>query len=264
MLALACAAVAAGSLAGAASAAVPAPAPGPVLWADEFNAAGSPAFNPWEWTVRKGAHGPYSCATRRPKNVIQLWGVLAITARYEPDNTVCPTRDYTMAALSGTRLHGYGRYEARVHLPVAGSGIFPAFWAVGPDYGEWAATNWNAGEIDVMEFRGRLPDRASTVLHSLDSRGRHFYRRKDHYSGPFAGQWHTFAVDRRPGRIDWIIDGMIVWTQRPGAVPTGAWDFDHPFILRLNMQVGGWGGTPTPADFPRQYLVDYVRVYALP
>ena len=261
MLALACAAVAAGSLAGAASAAVPAPAPGPVLWADEFNAVGSP--DPAKWTVRKGALSSYSCATQRPENVIQVWGVLAITARYEPDNTVCPARDYTIAALNGMRLHGYGRYEARVHLPDAGSGIWPAFWAAGPDYGEWATTNWNAGEIDVMEFRGRLPGRVATALHSMDGRGRHFYRVME-FSGPFAGQWHTFAVDHRPGRIDWIIDGMIVWTQRPADVSTGAWDFDHPFILRLNMQVGNWGGTPTPADFPRHYIVEIVRVYALP
>ena len=43
----------------------------------------------------------------------------------------------------------------------------------------------------------------------------------------------------------------------------GAWVFDHPFFLILNLAVGGnWPGSPDAnTAFPARMKVDYVRVY---
>ena len=44
----------------------------------------------------------------------------------------------------------------------------------------------------------------------------------------------------------------------------GAWVFDHPFFLILNVAVGGGfvGGPSAETKFPQTMTVDYVRVYA--
>ena len=43
--------------------------------------------------------------------------------------------------------------------------------------------------------------------------------------------------------------------------PEGAWDFDKPMYVLLNVAVGGWAGRPTAAGYPASMLVDYVRMY---
>jgi beta-glucanase (GH16 family) len=79
--------------------------------------------------------------------------------------------------------------------------------------------------------------------------------------GTWAQTWHTYAVDRQPGRIDFLVDGETVWTQTQADAPAGAWDFDKPMYVLLNVAVGGWAGTPTPESYPASMLVDYVRAY---
>jgi hypothetical protein len=37
--------------------------------------------------------------------------------------------------------------------------------------------------------------------------------------------------------------------------------FNKEFHLLLNLAVGRFGGTPSPADYPRELLVDWVRVH---
>jgi beta-glucanase (GH16 family) len=58
-----------------------------------------------------------------------------------------------------------------------------------------------------------------------------------------------------------LVDGQTVWTQTRGDAPEGAWDFDKPMYVLLNVAVGGWAGTPTPESYPASMLVDYVRAY---
>ena len=44
---------------------------------------------------------------------------------------------------------------------------------------------------------------------------------------------------------------------------SGAWAFDQPFYLLLNVAVGGnWPGPPSSSTaWPQQMVVDWVRVY---
>jgi beta-glucanase (GH16 family) len=71
--------------------------------------------------------------------------------------------------------------------------------------------------------------------------------------------------------LDWIPDGLKLYVddepflefpnERRGS---GAWPFDHPFHLILNVAVGGnWGGKDGIADdvCPAQMEVAYVRVF---
>jgi beta-glucanase (GH16 family) len=77
--------------------------------------------------------------------------------------------------------------------------------------------------------------------------------------------YHVFAVDWKPGRIDWLLDGKTYHSLTPADLPAGAhWVFeDAAFFLLLNLAVGGlWPGYPdATTQFPQEYRIDYVRVY---
>ena len=80
----------------------------------------------------------------------------------------------------------------------------------------------------------------------------------------FADDFHVFAVEWEPRQIRFYGDGILYATDIPEDAPAGAsWPFDHPEYVLLNLAVGGeWPGYPDDKTrFPKQMLVDYVRVY---
>ncbi len=139
----------------------------------------------------------------------------------------------------------YGRAEIRARVP-AGRGLWSAFWLLPAD-------RESKPEIDVMEILGHDPDNVLMHLHpgngkaSLGSewRGR-----------AIATGWHTFAIDWRPGRLTWLVDGVQRWRVRGDSVP------DEPMYLVVNLAVGGdYPGPPAATTpFPSELAVDYVRV----
>jgi beta-glucanase (GH16 family) len=78
--------------------------------------------------------------------------------------------------------------------------------------------------------------------------------------------YHVYAVQWRPGRIQWSLDGHVYSTATPARLPAGkAWVYDNqPFFILLNLAVGGeWPKNPDGATkFPQTLYVDYVRVYS--
>ncbi len=123
-----------------------------------------------------------------------------------------------------------------------------------------------------MEGKGRLPDWTSGALHrGPDPAGNRMtaaeYRLPE---GSFHDDFHVFAVEWSPGRIDWLVDGVRYATMEKTAGEEPAyWPYDegHPFYILLNLAVGGWFDKPhLPPDpmEPQRLLVDYVRVYQRP
>lgn len=174
---------------------------------------------------------------------------------------------YTSARLKtkGLFATGHGRIEARLKLP-QGQGIWPAFWMMGTHID---TTPWpSCGEIDVMEMVGHLPGTLYGTLHGPGYSGQHGPTRSTVLPDgqTFGDAYHVFAVDWRPGRIDWFLDGKNFHTVTPADLPAGAqWVFDNiQCFLLLNLAVGGaWPGYPDETTrFPQEYRVDYIRVYA--
>jgi beta-glucanase (GH16 family) len=243
-----------------------------LLWADEFNgpAGSQPSTADWRYASggRWGGGSELQCYTGRPANISQDGaGNLAITARYEPGYSCTDaTNNYTSARIDtgGRHRFGYGRLEARIKLPHAAVGVWPAFWTLGSDYrdgGFGGSSSWpQCGEIDILEWLGRSPSYAHFHLHGQPDAGGDWGPGIG-VPGSWAQTWHTYAVDRQPGQIDFLVDGETVWTQRRGDASEGAWDFDKPMYVLLNVAVGGWAGTPTPESYPASMLVDYVRAY---
>lgn len=161
----------------------------------------------------------------------------------------------------------HGRVEARLKLP-EGQGIWPACWMLGDGFGRvpWPA----CGEIDIMEVVGHRPGVLHGTLHGPGYSGR------DGLTGTctlpdgakFSDAYHVFALDWRPGRIEWLLDGTVYHALTPAHLPAGArWVFDDtPFFLLLNLAVGGkWPGYPDgTTQFPQEFRIDYVRVWPRP
>jgi len=235
------------------------PAGWTLAWSDEFDGS---ALDRSKWLPETGGHGwgnnEMQYYTARPQNLRVEDGNLVIEARKEKYEG----KDYTSARIktAGLKETLYGRYEARIKVP-KGQGIWPAFWMLGADIKQ---AGWpQSGEIDIMEIIGKEPANTYGTLHGPGYSGEHAFSRANALDGAeYGDDFHVFAVEWEPNRIRWYRDGVHFHTATPQTVK-GAWVFEHPFFVLLNLAVGGyWPGYPDASTpFPRQMLVDYVRVY---
>ncbi|MEH6407570.1 MAG: glycoside hydrolase family 16 protein [Leeuwenhoekiella sp.] len=153
----------------------------------------------------------------------------------------------------------YGTFEIRAKVP-GGQGIWPAIWMLGDNINEvgWPAS----GEIDIMEYVGRQPDTVHTTLHSPA----HYGETASTHANPLpkiSDDYHVYKVDWNENAIVFYIDDKKMFTYSPEEMNDKTYPFRHPFYFLLNMAVGGNFGGPEVDDsiFPREYFVDYVRVY---
>lgn len=240
------------------------------MWNDEFQGAANSAPDSTRWTYDLGGggwgNGELETYTNSTANAfMDGGGHLVLSANYSGGN-------YSSARLKTQTLfdQAYGRVEASIMIP-QGNGIWPAFWMLGSNI---ATAGWPAcGEIDMMENIGQY-NPANVIgghIHGpVQPGGGDYYGGNgvgSNYtlpSGVFPGSYHLFAAEWSPTLITFYVDGAAYQTLSAASLPAGGtWVFNHPFFILLNLAVGGVAGTPDPATFPRQMLVDYVRVYKL-
>ncbi|MBO9566718.1 MAG: family 16 glycosylhydrolase [Niastella sp.] len=249
-----------------------------LVWQDEFNTPG----NLSKWIVYEGdgcnegsgcGFGNAELQLYRAANAVVADTTLTIFTRRE--TVVNPvnnrTYQYTSAKLmskivgtTGTlQSFKFGRIEARMQLPSAG-GAWPAFWML-PEGGGWP----NTGEIDIMEAKHKNPTVFNGTLHYAYPAGVHQQTGMQYAAGiDLSTGYHVYAVEWSPYRIDWYIDNILFQSQTPENTIGGSWPFDaSKMYIILNTAVGGpntpYTGKipPTPADYPTNMKVDYVRVY---
>lgn len=162
----------------------------------------------------------------------------------------------------------YGFFEAKVRVP-KGQGYLPAFWLMSADenvYGQWP----RAGEIDIMEIHGSDTTKSYGTLH-YGNPHRESQGEMQLTKGDFNEEYHIFALEWLPGKINWFVDGQLIhseseWyskTEGQGEITYPA-PFDSEFYVILNLAVGGsWVGYPDDStEFEGQsFDIDYVRVY---
>jgi beta-glucanase (GH16 family) len=232
-----------------------------LVWADEFDVDGLPDDSRWtyeEGMIRNRESQYYTRA--RPENARVEGGNLVIEARRESYQGA----EYTSASVNtyGKASWRYGRIEVRAKLPT-GRGTWPAIWTLGTNRHQvgWPAT----GEIDIMENVGFDPDRIHGYVHT---------RAFNHTRGTQKGNslivprpyenFHVYAVEWFPDRIDFFIDEEKHFTFANTGGGPDEWPFDQPQYLILNIAIGGaWGGQQGIDDsiFPQRFYIDYVRVY---
>ena len=223
----------------------------------------------WRFDTSRNATGWFNnekqyYAANRPENSRVENGALVIEARRETLNKKrfadWGGQGYTSAKLISRKPYGYGFYEVRAQLP-CGRGQWPAIWLL-PEGGTWP----DQGEIDVMEMVGWDPNVVHATLHSGKYNHRLGTQRGAEVRVPTScTAFHRYQLDWQRDAITIGVDGrayMRVANDHPG--DKGAWPFDRPFHLILNLAVGGdWGGQKGVDDsvFPQRMSVDYVRYW---
>jgi beta-glucanase (GH16 family) len=200
-------------------------------------------------------------------------GTMKITAQKE--DTEKDGMWYTSSRIrtKGKFSQKYGRIEAKIKLP-AGTGLWPAFWMLPEDevYGGWP----RSGEIDIMEARGREPDRVDHTLHFGSNWPDNRYSGTS-YTLPDGGridEWHVYAIEWSEGKVKWLVDNIVTHEISQSEWYTDGADketdpnapFDEEFHIIFNLAVGGnYDGNKTPDDgFTSAVMeVDFVRVYTL-
>ncbi len=246
----------------------PVPAGWDLVFRDEFtgSALADDRWNDCHWWAVDGGctiMTNHELEWYRPDNVSVANGRLRLQARQErvavPDGRVF---DHTSGMVTTgpaydaegrpvKRAFTYGYFEARIDLP-SDTGLWPAFWLLPVDED-------STPEIDALET---INDDTSSARFHLHFEQGDATRSLGHtFRGPDLGQgWHRVAVEWRPNRLTWIVDGRARWQVVGAAVP------DEPMYLVLNLAVGGdYPGPPdTATRFPATMKVDWVRVWQAP
>lgn len=246
------------------------PAGSKLVWSDEFDGskldakkwAYDTAFNKKGWFNNERQY--YSA--RRSRNLRLENGRLIIEAWHERQG-LQKYADWGGQPYSSARIYSkgsgwtYGFYEIRARLPCA-RGTWPAIWMLPPDMKKWP----DDGEIDIMEHVGSNPHEIVASLHTgLFNHSIKTQRSAQKMLPTSCTNFHRYQLDWQPEAITIGIDNqayMRVINDRPGG--KGAWPFDVPFRLILNLAIGGdWAGSKgiDDAAMPQQFEVDYVRVW---
>ncbi|HEY3899184.1 MAG TPA: glycoside hydrolase family 16 protein [Chthoniobacter sp.] len=223
-----------------------------LAWGDEFDGSALDATK-WQTNYAPKVHPlgtNEELQAYAPENVIVRDGKLVLRAERAKRDGMAFTSG--MVSSHDKFSQRYGWFETRAKLP-AGKGFWPAFWLL-PQSRQWPP------EIDIVEHKGSLLTHVWLTVHRPQP---NTWRPKSdgvEWTGPdFTADFHTFAVDWRPDRVVWYVDGLERhrWS--------GVADFGPMYVL-LNLAVGGqWDGAPdAQTPFPAEMQVDYVRVYQLP
>lgn len=126
----------------------------------------------------------------------------------------------------------YGTAAARMKL-TSGAGLWPAFWALGD--GRWPDT----GEIDIMEHVGD-PTWTSVALHGPGYFGDTPLVQRAVLPRGSVADWHVYSVDWTPATLVFRTDGRETYrVTREMVEKFGAWSFDNPKHLIVNLALGG-------------------------
>ncbi|MES2120783.1 MAG: glycoside hydrolase family 16 protein [Pseudomonadota bacterium] len=244
------------------------PAAARLVWSDEFSGARldlrkwryDTAFNKKGWF--NGELQYYSAGS--PRNIRVRNGRLILEARRETPSRM---RDWGGQHYTSGKLVSkgagwtYGFYEVRAKLPCA-RGTWPAIWMLPTDMKKWP----DDGEIDIMEQVGAEPNLIYASLHTaLFNHVLKSQRSAQRVVPSSCTAFHRYQLDWRPDVILIGVDdrGILkVRNDQPGG--KGAWPFNTPFQVILNLAMGGdWAAAKgiDDAALPQRMEVDYVRVW---
>jgi beta-glucanase (GH16 family) len=243
-----------------------------LVWRDEFNGR-SLDLTKWQYDTSRNKQGWWNgelqyYSAGRPENIRMANGRLTIDARHETlDAASYPDwggQHYTSAKIVSKRAWTYGLYEVRAKLPCA-RGTWPAIWMLPQNMQQWP----DDGEIDIMEQVGSEPNLIYASLHTaLFNHTKKTQRSAQKPVPTSCTAFHVYQLDWRPDSITIGVDGrgiLRVLNNQPGG--KGAWPFNTPFDLILNLAIGGnWAGAKgiDDAAMPQRMDVDYVRVWQVP
>lgn len=236
-----------------------------LVWSDEFNYSGLPDSTKWSYDVGYIRNNEMQYYTKnRPENARVENGNLVIEARNDSLIFGSDTTKVTSACLTtfGKQDWTYGRIEVRAKIP-SFIGSWPAIWMLGSNIHK---SGWpTCGEIDMMEHVGYIPDTLHFNIHTAAyNHVKHTNKGKKVYIKNPQDDFHIYALEWFPNRLDFYLDSVKVFTFANEGKGNEVWPYDKAQYLILNLAVGGsWGGQKgvDRSALPQKFLIDYVRVY---
>ncbi len=263
-----------------------------LVWSDEFNGTGQPDPAKWNYHVGNGYNsgiaafdgwGNQELEWYRPENCYQQGGNLVIHGSNTPITTNGKTYDWRSCRITtqGKASWTYGRIEASISSPSL-QGKWDAFWMLGDSSSGSYTTDYNApisrydtmagnwpsiGEVDIFENVNQ--DTFSFHHNFWDTRIGVFPYAAGSVAD-YGGQgqignienFHLYVLEWDQNQQRYYIDG--VQTLVVDITPASLEEFRKPMHLIFNLALGGrlvFGYNPIPSQWPRDMLVDYVRVY---
>ncbi len=255
-----------------------------------------------DFNIPKWANDEMQCYTDKPDNIAVVpmednpdKGKLVITALANDGpcksakGAASTTQKFTSAKIVCREpVHWVGEpgasnpvvITAKLKVPVA-AGSWPAFWLLPATDEEWCSGcgkygGWvSSGEIDIMEHVN-TETKTNSALHSGGKpdvlwEGDNRKEGKLDLGGDIS-DWHEHTLIWDSTSIKTYVDGKLVLDTKLGdwssiRAPDNKYaPFDQPFVVILNLAIGGKWPTPDgkapPADgFPYKYEIQYVRVY---
>ncbi len=157
---------------------------------DEFTGS---TLDASKWSSSWFRGGSQNNVVTSPANVSVSGGDLILTLASSTSGATVDTNPNDTARPGFT--YAYGFVEASVWFPGTGTAVadWPAFWTDGQSW----PTN---GEIDIAEGLGVM----SSNYHAAGVTNNYLV------PGTWAGSWHTYGVDREPGRNTVYYDGKVI------------------------------------------------------
>lgn len=248
-----------------------------LVWQEEFSEEDSVDLSTWNF--EKGFVRNNELQWYQEANASQQNGILLIQGRREKlanpgfeagsENwkKARAFAEYTSSSINtrGKYDFQFGILEVKAKIDTS-AGMWPAIWTLGVTK-PWPAN----GEIDVMEFyqiKGEQTILANAAWADATNRANW-----DESKIPFsqflendpqwANKFHIWKMDWTEESIKIYLDDVLLNEIDLGKTlnPDGFNPFHQPHYILLNLAIGSNGGDPSPTDFPREYQVDYVRVY---
>ncbi|MGL1902780.1 MAG: glycoside hydrolase family 16 protein [Fibrobacterales bacterium] len=248
-----------------------------LIWTDDFE---DPSLDTDKWKIKTGngewGWGNGELQNYREENLSFRDGALVITAKKERigmcHNGSC---NYTSAKIETSDKFSfkYGKIEARMKLP-PGQAMWPAFWLIGDNISSW---RWpKCGEIDIMEFKGRLPTVTQGTIHWGDDSDHKISIGHDANANiDLTEDFHVYGLIWEESKFTFTLDGTSFGTVAISGSNTtdvmnpfgsDSRNDDQEFFIILNLAVGGifdeWI-EPEQSFSTSEFLIDWVRVSQL-
>jgi beta-glucanase (GH16 family) len=216
------------------------------------------------WNIKNNTYASNEDSYLLARNTSVGGGVLRIQGKLESAGR----RNYTSGYVDTNGKYSvptYFRAEVRAKVPF--------------QQGLWAAPLWfrpaggGNGEIDMVETLGN--ERARPTFHQTihteygsTHKQASITKLFSSVSNAAATDWHTYTMEKTPGRITMWVDGVktVDFTPANPSWYNKYYEIGKRWNLRVNMQIGGtWGGLPdsttnwSPDDSAMQ--LDYIRTW---
>tara|TARA_R110000850_G_scaffold275098_1_gene413681 strand:+ start:134 stop:1003 length:870 start_codon:yes stop_codon:yes gene_type:complete len=249
-----------------------------LVWQDEFDSNGQ--VNSDFWSFEKGFVRNNELQWYQEPNAVVEDGKLIITGKREQIKNPrfdSESKDwkrnrefaeYTSSSINTRSKYEfqYGIIEVRAKIDTA-MGMWPAIWTLGITK-PWPSN----GEIDVMEYY-RVKGQATILANAAWADEGQYNAKWDEAKIPFAeflekdpewpSKFHIWRMEWTDKSIKLFLDDELLNEVDLARTvnPDGSNPFQQPHYILLNLAIGGNGGDPSGTSFPKEYVVDYVRVY---